>query len=90
MIVTLGLLSGLLTTSAWLPQLRRTFHRGTAEDISWAYLLTFGSGVMGWLAYGIADSQPAVTITNAVTLLLVAALVWLKARPVVATSELGV
>ena len=40
----LGLLAGALTTGAWLPQLLRTWRRGSAEDISWPYLGVFGAG----------------------------------------------
>ena len=50
MIITLGLLSGLLTTCAWLAQLLRTWRRGRADDISYTYLAVFAAGVLGWLA----------------------------------------
>ena len=76
----LGLLAGTLTTAAWLPQLLRTWRSRHADDVSKAYLLTFGIGVAAWLAYGIASGQLAVILANAVTLVLVASLVWLKLR----------
>jgi MtN3 and saliva related transmembrane protein len=81
MIVLLGMASGILTTGAWLPQLRRTWRRGHADDISYGYLAAFGSGVVGWVVYGAASSQPAVLVTNGVTLALVVALTALKIRP---------
>jgi len=81
MVTALGLLAGLLTTAAWLPQLRRTWRLGRADDVSWAYLVTFGVGIAGWTAYGIASSQVAVVVTNAATLALVLGLMRLKARP---------
>ena len=81
MIVTLGLLSGLLTTCAWLPQLLRTWRRGRADDISYAYLAVFAAGVLGWLAYGLLAEQPAVFAANVATLALIAALTALKTRP---------
>ena len=39
MIIALGLLSGLLTTGAWLPRLLRAWRRGRADDISHGYLV---------------------------------------------------
>ena len=81
-VATLGLLAGALTTAAWLPQLLRTWRRGSAEDLSWFYLVTFGTGVAGWLAYGLLTRDPAVLVANVVTLALVASLVGLKARTV--------
>ncbi len=81
MIITLGLLSGLLTTCAWLPQLLRTWRRGRADDISYTYLGIFAAGVLGWLAYGLLAAQPAVFAANVVTFTLIAALAILKIRP---------
>jgi MtN3 and saliva related transmembrane protein len=80
-IITLGLLSGLLTTGAWLPQLLRTWRRGRADDISYAYLASFAAGVLGWLVYGLLAAQPAVVAANLVTFTLIAALTLLKTRP---------
>ena len=81
MIITLGLLSGLLTTCAWLPQLLRTWRRGRADDISYTYLGVFAAGVLGWLAYGLVAEQPAVFAANVVTFTLIVALALLKTRP---------
>jgi MtN3 and saliva related transmembrane protein len=80
-IITLGLLSGLLTTCAWLPQLLRTWRRGRADDISYTYLAVFAAGVLGWLAYGLLAAQPALFAANIVTFTLIAALTLLKIRP---------
>lgn len=81
MIIALGLLSGLLTTGAWLPQLLRTWRRGRADDISYGYLAVFAAGVLGWLAYGLLAGQPAVVVANLVTLTLITALAVLKTHP---------
>lgn len=84
---TLGLLAGALTTGAWLPQLARTYRRGSAEDISWPYLAAFGSGVIGWLVYGALSSDTAICVANGVTLALVFGLVFLKSGLVAALRE---
>ena len=81
MIITLGLLSGLLTTGAWLPQLLRTWRRGRADDISYTHLAGFAAGVLGRLAYGLLAEQPAVFAANVVTFTLIATLTLLKTRP---------
>ena len=81
MIIALGLLSGLLTTGAWLLQLLRTWRRGRADDISYGYLAVFAAGVLGWLAYGLLAAQPAVVVANLVTFTLIAALTLLKTHP---------
>jgi len=60
----LGLLSGLLTTGAWLPQLLRTWRRGRADDISYGYLAVFAAGVLGWLAYGLLAGRGSTSDTG--------------------------
>jgi MtN3 and saliva related transmembrane protein len=71
-IAALGILSGCLTTLSWIPQLRRTWRRGHADDISGTYLCTFGSGVIGWIVYGALRADVAVIFANALTVVLLA------------------
>lgn len=78
MIGLLGILSGCLTTLSWVPQLLRTYRRGHADDISGMYLLTFGSGVALWIAYGVLKPDIAVIFANTLTLLLLIGLLTLK------------
>ncbi len=75
----LGLFAGMLTTVSFLPQVVRTMRTGSARDLSWGWLLLFGAGVTGWLIYGAALGDLAITVTNAVTAALVGVLVGTKA-----------
>jgi len=77
-IAALGILSGCLTTLSWVPQLLRTWKRGHADDISGTYLFTFGTGVVGWIAYGALKRDVAVIFANALTFLLLAGLLVMK------------
>jgi MtN3 and saliva related transmembrane protein len=74
----LGILAGCLTTLCWVPQLVRTWRRGTADDISGMYLSTLGTGVAGWIVYGVLKGDIAVIFANAVTFMLLLGLVALK------------
>lgn len=76
----LGLLAGACTTFSFLPQVVRTFRTASASDISWGWLVLFGSGVVGWLAYGLLTHDLAIIAANAITLVLVTTLAALKAR----------
>lgn len=80
MIAVLGILSGCLTTLSWVPQLARTWRRGNADDISGMYLFTFGTGVAGWIVYGVSKVDIAVIFANALTLILLVCLVGMKYR----------
>ena len=75
----IGLLAGLLTTGAWVPQLLRTWRTRSCEDISWGYLVAMTVGFVTWLTYGVVIAEPAIVVTNVVTLALVLGLVALKA-----------
>ena len=74
----LGLIAGGLTTSAWIPQIVRIWRLRRAEEISFGYLSVFGLGISCWLAYGLVTSDLAITLANAVSLLLVLSLFALK------------
>ena len=76
----LGFAAGILTTIAFWPQLQRTWITKSAEDVSLGMLLTFSSGVLLWLLYGVLLGAWPIIVTNAVTFLLTAAIAVLKVR----------
>jgi len=76
----LGLTAGALTTIAFVPQLTKAWRTRSTGDLSWGMLVTFSTGVLLWLIYGLwIDSLPVI-LANAVTLLLQAGIVSLKIR----------
>lgn len=75
---TLGLISGLFTTLSFLPQVLRTVRTNSAADFSLGWLALFGAGVCGWCAYGLLTADLAISLTNALTLVLVLFLTGLK------------
>lgn len=79
-ITLIGSLSAIGTTAAWLPQVVRTWRTREAEDFSWSYLALFSSGVAGWIVYGLLRKDFVVIAANAVTLLLVLTVLYVKIR----------
>jgi MtN3 and saliva related transmembrane protein len=78
--MVLGLAAGTLTTAAFVPQLAKAWRSKSTGDLSWGMLLTFSTGVLLWLIYGVwIDSLPVV-LANAITLLLQAGIVSLKIK----------
>lgn len=77
-ITAIGLAAGGLTTISFLPQLVRVVKQKSARDLSYGYLLLFLSGVVMWLLYGIFLRELPVILWNAVTLVLVGAIIGLK------------
>jgi MtN3 and saliva related transmembrane protein len=67
-ITLLGITAGTLTTIAFLPQLFKVWRSKSAKDISMTWLITFNSGVLLWLIYGLLLGQLPIVLANAVTL----------------------
>ncbi|MBC7799307.1 MAG: SemiSWEET transporter [Gemmatimonadaceae bacterium] len=75
-----GLLAGLLTTVAFVPQVVRTRALGSARDFSLKMLLLFVAGIVMWLAYGVLSRSMPVILANAATLLLASYILAVKLR----------
>ena len=78
--LAVGLAAGALTTLAFIPQVVRVFRTRSARDIS---LPTFAALVVGtilWLTYGILRGDIPLIAANAISLVLVSAVVWAKLR----------
>jgi MtN3 and saliva related transmembrane protein len=80
MITALGLCSGALTTTSFLPQVVRAVRTGSSNDLSWAWLVMLIAGAVGWLSYGLLTSNLVVSLANAIMVALVATLLSVKAR----------
>jgi MtN3 and saliva related transmembrane protein len=74
----LGLLSGLLTTVCWVPQLVRSLRTRRTDDLGWAYLSVLAIGVGLWLSYGILRADLAIVLSNMFTLASVLTLIAIK------------
>ena len=85
----LGLVAGVLTTAAWLPQIARTWRSRSADDLSWPYLLVFSTGVSLWLLYGVLSDDVPVLVANAVTIVLVGLLLGLKSLTAIRAGSSG-
>jgi MtN3 and saliva related transmembrane protein len=76
----LGLLAGMLTTIAFLPQVLKIYRTKSGKDISRGMILIFSLGVLLWLIYGIAIGSLPLILANAFTLVLSLAIIALKVR----------
>lgn len=76
----LGMLAGLLTTIAFVPQAWRVWKTRSTRDLSLLMYAVFTLGVALWLAYGIAVAALPIIVTNAVTLILAGAVLAMKLR----------
>lgn len=76
----LGMLAGVQTTLAFLPQALRVFRTKSVHDISLATFCLFTTGVASWLVYGLLIGSLPVVVANLITFLLAAAILVMKIR----------
>jgi len=76
----IGMAAGTLTMASFVPQLVRTWKMRSAKELSYGWLATFMSGVVAWLVYGLLIHSTPVIYCNGLTLVLVLAILVLKAR----------
>lgn len=77
---TLGLVAGVLTTIAYLPQLIKTWQSKSADDLSWSMLIILCIGIILWLVYGFSIHDIPIVAANIVTFMLASVILILKIR----------
>lgn len=75
----IGIVAGLLTTVAYVPQVLKTWRTQQAGDLSLPMLL-LNTGIVLWLLYGLLLGSPGLIAANAVTLALAGSILWVKLR----------
>ena len=80
MIDSIGLIAGLLTTTAFIPQVWKIYRTKSGKDISARMISLFTTGLVLWLIYGISLHSLPLILSNALTLVLSLAIIALKIR----------
>jgi len=75
-----GGIAAVLTTISFLPQVLKAWRSRSARDVSLAMLLLFLAGVLLWLCYGLALESLPLILANAVTAVLILAILAAKLR----------
>ncbi|MFH0978067.1 MAG: SemiSWEET transporter [Candidatus Woesearchaeota archaeon] len=76
----LGLSAGIITTSAWIPQVVRAFRTRSTKDLSFGLLGIVFIGAILWLIYGLLISSLPISLSNAAILILSGILLGLKLK----------
>ena len=74
----LGLIAGLFTTIAFVPQVVKIWKSKHAQDVSLAMFAIFSTGVALWIVYGFIIGSLPVILANSVTFALALAVLILK------------
>jgi len=74
----IGYLAAALTTGSFLPQAIKTIKTRDTSSLSLSMYTLFTLGVLCWLIYGVYLNNVAIIISNAITLLLAACILFYK------------
>ena len=80
LIDSIGLAAGLLTTTAFIPQVWKIYRTKSGKDISARMFSLFSAGIVLWLVYGVLLQSVPLILSNAVTLVLSLTIIGLKLR----------
>ena len=76
----LGLIAAALTTSAFLPQVYKTWKTKDVAALSMPMLLLFFVGIILWFIYGVYIKSPSLIIANGITIGSYALLIFFKIK----------
>jgi MtN3 and saliva related transmembrane protein len=76
----IGMIAGLLTTVAFLPQAIKIWRSKSAKDISLAMFVCFCAGIVLWVIYGFMLGAFPVILANVVSLCIAATILVFKLR----------
>jgi len=79
-ITLLGLLAGVLTTTAFVPQVVKTWRTKSAEDISLVMFIMLVTGIVLWLAYGLLIRSLPLILSNGIAVFLTGSILYFKLR----------
>ena len=79
-ITILGLVAGLLSTLAGLPQIIKIWRTKKTHDISLGMYIILSAGIFLWIAYGIIIKDIPIVLANSVGLVLVLSILVLKLK----------
>ena len=79
-VTLLGLLAGVLTTVAFVPQVVKTWRTRSTNDISLWMFSILVAGIVAWLTYGAIIGDLPLILANGATLLLAGTILFFKIR----------
>ncbi len=76
----IGLIAGVFTTIAYLPQVIKVVKTKSTEDISLWMFVIMNTGIAMWLIYGILLNAIPIILANSLTLFLSLTILWYKIK----------
>jgi len=65
----IGIIAGILTTSAYIPQTIKVIKSKSAKDFSWIWLIFMIIGILLWFLYGLMLKSLALIFANGISIM---------------------
>ena len=79
-VTLIGLIAAVGTTLSYVPQLKKCWETGKADDLSLKMLSILAFGIAMWVVYGILKKDAVIIFANSVSLCLLAGILFFKLR----------
>ena len=76
----IGLLAASCTTVSYIPQLKKCWDTGSADDLSLKMFSVLAVGIALWVVYGVLQGDMVIVLANSVSLLFLAGILYFKLR----------
>lgn len=76
----IGIVAGIITTSALIPQAIKIYKNKSARDISLTMFVFLAIGISLWLIYGLLIKELPVVSANFVSLILIFSIIFMKLK----------
>ena len=83
----IGLTAAVCTSASYLPQLKKCWQTGSADDLSLKMFLILATGIALWVVYGVLQGDAVIILANAVSLCLLAGILYFKLRELFGAQE---
>ena len=77
----IGALAALCTTISYVPQVRKCWSTGKADDLSLRMFVTLAAGIGLWVIYGLMRGDLVIVAANAVSLCFLSVILFFKLKP---------
>jgi len=76
----IGIVAGIITTSALVPQALKIYKTKSARDVSLTMFIFLAIGIALWFFYGVLIKETPIILANFVSLILIFLIIFMKIR----------
>jgi MtN3 and saliva related transmembrane protein len=81
LVTVIGLIAATGTTLSYVPQLKKCWETGKADDLSLKMFTILAFGITMWVVYGVLKKDGVIILANGVSVCFLAGILFFKLRP---------